>query len=223
MVGLGMAMIVWSSWDKNEVAMRGRSGPGTVMLALEYVLVIWSGIGGFSWSRVGPEWWAMALMVLNIWGKYGMARKVRDWLGTALVVLENVLVVWSGLGDFDWSRVVLEWWVMVVMVWSGCDRHVVARIDLSRPLLDLVDQKGSGRLWVVHGGSEWWRWWSGVVGMRMKLPGEVVVHGPGTVMFVLEWVLVTWSGLAGGFDWSRVGLERWMMAWTCWDRCRMVR
>ena len=35
---------------------------------------------------------------------------------------------------------------MVVMVWSGCDRHGVARIDLSRPLLDLVDQKGSGRL-----------------------------------------------------------------------------
>ena len=35
----------------------------------------------------------MALMVLNIWDKYGVAREVRGWLGTALVVLENVPVV----------------------------------------------------------------------------------------------------------------------------------
>ena len=33
-----------------------------------------------------------------------MAIKVRGWFGTVLVVLEKVLVVWSGLGDFDWSR-----------------------------------------------------------------------------------------------------------------------
>ena len=48
----------------------------------------------------------MALMVLNKWDKYKVVRKVIGWLGTALVVLENVLVVWSGLRDFDWSRVV---------------------------------------------------------------------------------------------------------------------
>ena len=46
----------------------------------------------------------MALVVLNIWDKYGMARKVRGWLGTVLVVLENVLVglfevVWETLFD----------------------------------------------------------------------------------------------------------------------------
>ena len=87
----------------------------------------------------------MALMNLNIWDKYGMARKVRGWLGTALVVLENVLVglfevVWETLTDSG------QFWVMAVMVWSGCDRPGVARIDLSRPLLNLTDQKGSGRL-----------------------------------------------------------------------------
>ena len=43
----------------------------------------------------------MALMILNDWDKYGVARKVRGWFGKVLVVLENVLVVWSGLGDFD--------------------------------------------------------------------------------------------------------------------------
>ena len=37
-----------------------------------------------------------------------MARKLRGWFGTVLVVLENVLAVWSGPGDFDWSMVVLE-------------------------------------------------------------------------------------------------------------------
>ena len=35
---------------------------------------------------------------------------------------------------------------MVEMVWSGCDRPGVARIDLSRSPLNLADQKGSGRL-----------------------------------------------------------------------------
>ena len=30
-----MALMVWNGWDKNQVAMRGRSGPGTVLLALE--------------------------------------------------------------------------------------------------------------------------------------------------------------------------------------------
>ena len=58
----------------------------------------------------------MALMALNGWDKYRVARKVLDWLGKALAVLENVLVVWSGLRDFE-SRVVrfevmgdgLEW------------------------------------------------------------------------------------------------------------------
>ena len=38
----------------------------------------------------------MALMVLNGWDKYGVAKKVCGWFGTVLVVLENV---WSGLGD----------------------------------------------------------------------------------------------------------------------------
>ena len=59
----------------------------------------------------------MALMALNWWDKYKVARKVLGWLGTALAVLENDLVVWSGLRDFDWSKVVrsgvmgdgLEW------------------------------------------------------------------------------------------------------------------
>ena len=35
-----------------------------------------------------------------------------------LVVLENVLVVSSGLRDFDWSRVALERW----QCWSGMIR-----------------------------------------------------------------------------------------------------
>ena len=48
----------------------------------------------------------MALMALNKWDKYKVARQVICWLGTALAILENVLVVWSGLRDFDWSRVV---------------------------------------------------------------------------------------------------------------------
>ena len=34
--------------------------------------------------------------------------KVLGWRGTMLVVLENVLVVSSGLRDFDWFRVALE-------------------------------------------------------------------------------------------------------------------
>ena len=50
----------------------------------------------------------MVLMVLNGWDKYKVARKVLGWLGTVLVVLENVLVVSSGPRDFDWSRVALE-------------------------------------------------------------------------------------------------------------------
>ena len=37
----------------------------------------------------------MALMVLNGWNNYGAARKVPSWLGTVLVVMENVLVVES--------------------------------------------------------------------------------------------------------------------------------
>ena len=35
----------------------------------------------------------MTIMVLNGWERYGVARKVRGCLGTALMVLENVLVV----------------------------------------------------------------------------------------------------------------------------------
>ena len=50
----------------------------------------------------------MVLMVLNGQDKFGVTRKVRVWFGTVLVVLENILAVWSGPGDFDWSRVVLE-------------------------------------------------------------------------------------------------------------------
>ena len=30
-----MAIMVWSGWDKNNVARRGRGGPGTVLLVLE--------------------------------------------------------------------------------------------------------------------------------------------------------------------------------------------
>ena len=55
-----MAMMIWSGWDKNEVTRRGRGGPGTVLLVLEYVLVMWSGLGGFDWFRVGFECWMMA-------------------------------------------------------------------------------------------------------------------------------------------------------------------
>ena len=42
---------------------------------------------------------------------------------------------------------------MVVMVWSGCDRHGISSIAIewtwsrvAGPVVDLVDQKGSGRL-----------------------------------------------------------------------------
>ena len=34
--------------------------------------------------------------------------------------------------------------------------------------------------------------------------------------------MVIWSGLVG-FDWSRMGLECWMMTWTGWDKCRVAR
>ena len=50
----------------------------------------------------------MALMALNKSDEYKVARKVIGWLGTVLVVLGNVLVFWSGLRDFDWSRLDLE-------------------------------------------------------------------------------------------------------------------
>ena len=60
----------------------------------------------------------MALMTLNKWDKYKVARKVLGWRGTMLVVLENGLVVSSGLRDFDWFRVALERW----QCWSGMMR-----------------------------------------------------------------------------------------------------
>ena len=60
----------------------------------------------------------MALTALNGWDKYKVARKVLGSLGTVLAGLENVLVVSSGLRDFDWSRVALERW----QCWSGMIR-----------------------------------------------------------------------------------------------------
>ena len=42
-----MTIRIWSAWDKNEVARRGRGEPGTVMVVLDGVMVIWSGFGGF--------------------------------------------------------------------------------------------------------------------------------------------------------------------------------
>ena len=47
----------------------------------------------------------MALIALNGSNKYKVAKKVLGWLGTALVVLENVLVVWSGQRDFESSSI----------------------------------------------------------------------------------------------------------------------
>ena len=47
-----MTMMIWCGWDENEVARRCHSGPGTMLLVMEYVLVIWSGLGGFDWSSV---------------------------------------------------------------------------------------------------------------------------------------------------------------------------
>ena len=78
----------------------------------------WWSYSGRSRSRrlwedlTGPLW------VLNDWVKYKVASKVLGWRGTMLVVLENVLVVSSGLKDFDWSRVALERW----QCWSGMMR-----------------------------------------------------------------------------------------------------
>ena len=46
---------VMSGWDKNDVARKGRCRSEIVLLVLEQVLVIWSGLGGFEWSRVGLE------------------------------------------------------------------------------------------------------------------------------------------------------------------------
>ena len=50
-----IAIRIWSGWDKNEVAKRGHSGPGTVVVVLDGVMVIWSSLRGFDWSRVGLE------------------------------------------------------------------------------------------------------------------------------------------------------------------------
>ena len=46
---------IWSGWNKNEVARRGRGGSGTVVVVLNRVMVIWSGLEGFDWFRVGLE------------------------------------------------------------------------------------------------------------------------------------------------------------------------
>ena len=42
----------------------------------------------------------MALMTLNKWDKYKVARKVLGWFGTVLVVLKNVL----SPGCLEWSE-----------------------------------------------------------------------------------------------------------------------
>ena len=70
--------------------------------------------------------------------RFEVARKGRGWFGTVLVVLENILVVESYLGVLYWFMVVLELYVMVVMVWSGCNRHGVSSIELSGPGAELV-------------------------------------------------------------------------------------
>ena len=41
-----MTIRIWSGWNKNEVARRGRGGPGTRVVVLDEVIVIWSGLGG---------------------------------------------------------------------------------------------------------------------------------------------------------------------------------
>ena len=51
----------------------------------------------------------IALVVWSGWdNKFRLARKGRGWLGTVLVVMENILVVLSGLGNQYWFIVVLE-------------------------------------------------------------------------------------------------------------------
>ena len=55
-----MAITIWSGWDKNEVAREGRSEPGTAVVVLDGVMVIWSSLGGFDWSMVGLERWMIA-------------------------------------------------------------------------------------------------------------------------------------------------------------------
>ena len=50
-----IAIRIWSGWDKNEVARRCRGEPGTAVVVLNGVMVIWSSLGGFDWSRMGLE------------------------------------------------------------------------------------------------------------------------------------------------------------------------
>ena len=42
-----MAIGIWSGWNKNEIARRGRGEPGTVVVVLDGVMVIWSGLREF--------------------------------------------------------------------------------------------------------------------------------------------------------------------------------
>ena len=42
-----MTIRIWSGWDKNEVAKRGPGEPGTAVVVLDGVMVIWSSLGGF--------------------------------------------------------------------------------------------------------------------------------------------------------------------------------
>ena len=72
---------------------------------------------------MGLEWWVMALIALNGWDKYKVTRKVLGWLGTALTVLENVLVIWSGLREFDWSSVVRSGEIGDGLEWMSYDRR----------------------------------------------------------------------------------------------------
>ena len=44
---------VMSGWDKNDVTRKGRGRSEIVMLVLEQVLVIWSGLGGFEMVQGG--------------------------------------------------------------------------------------------------------------------------------------------------------------------------
>ena len=50
-----MAIRIWSGWDNNEVARGGRSEPGTAVVVLDGVMVIWSSLGGFDWFMGGLE------------------------------------------------------------------------------------------------------------------------------------------------------------------------
>ena len=52
-----IAIRIWSGWDEKEVARRGHGGPGTVVVVLNGVMVIWNGLGGFDWWMIAGTGW----------------------------------------------------------------------------------------------------------------------------------------------------------------------